>query len=134
MKKEKKYRITMTESQLRLMINAVEDWCRFLGGQCEMNNATSMVDNMHEAQENLMTFVKPHITPLLPRNASYGWSGGACPNERQRKAIAMSYMLYREPLHYLTVHSEYKMDWNVYNSETLTCPEQGEMIHIEEVR
>jgi hypothetical protein len=31
------------------------------------------------------------------------------------------------------VNAEKKMDWNVYNGETLTCPEQGPMITIEEV-
>ena len=43
MTKEKKYKVTMTESQLRLMAAAVEDWHRFLCGQCEMDNATSSI-------------------------------------------------------------------------------------------
>lgn len=130
----KKYRITLTEEQLRLMCDAVEDWHRFLAGQCEMSNATSYIENTHAAREALHTHVRPYIVPELPHpNSSYGWSGGSCPNEHQRKAIAMSYMLYREPVHFLTVNAEQKMDWNVYNSETLTCPEQGPLIKIEEV-
>lgn len=134
-KKEKHYRLTMTESQLRLMCDAVEDWHRFLAGQCEMSNATSYIEDCHAARENLETFVRPYIVPELKyRGSSYGWSGGNCPNEYQRKAIAMSYMLYREPIHFLTVNAEKKMDWNVYNSETLTCPEQGPLIQIEEVK
>lgn len=134
-KKEKIYRLTMTESQLRLMCDAVEDWNRFLAGQCEMSNATSYIEDMHDAREALDKYVRPYIVPELKyRGSSYGWSGGQCPNEHQRKAIAMSYMLYREPIHFLTVNAENKMEWNVYNSETLTCPEQGPLIKIEEVK
>lgn len=130
----KKYRITLTEEQLRLMCDAVEDWHRFLAGQCEMSNATSYIHDTHAAREALQKHVRPYIVPELPHpNSSYGWSGGNCPNEHQRKAIAMSYMLYREPVHFLTVNAEQKMDWNVYNGETLTCPEQGPLITIEEV-
>ena len=132
-KAEKKYRITMTGSQLMLMINALEDWHRFLAGQCEMLNATSLLRNGCEARENLETFVRPYIVPELKNNgASWSWNGGGCPNEHQRRAIAMSYMLYREPLHYLTVHSDKDTSWNVYNSGTLTCEEQGPLIKIEE--
>lgn len=132
---EKKYRITMTESQLRLMINAIEDWHRFLSGQCGMDNATSYIKDTHTARENLDIYVRPYIVPELKyRGSAYSWSGGQCPNEHQRKAIAMSYLLYREPLHYLTTHSDKDMSWNVYNGETLTCEEQGEMIKIEEVK
>ncbi len=124
----------MTESQLRLMINAIEDWHRFLAGQCEMSNATSYVNDMHTVRDNLQKYVRPYIVPELPYvGSSYGWSGGHCPNEHQRKAIAMSYVLYREPLHYLTVNSGVDMSWNCYNSDTLTCPEQGPMIKIEEI-
>lgn len=132
---KKKYSITMTESQLRLMINALEDWHRFLCGQCEMSNATSYIMDTHTARENLDKYVRPYIVPELKyRGSSYGWDGRNCPLGGQRKAIAMSYLLYREPLHYLTTHSDEDMSWNVYNGETLTCEEQGEMIKIEEVK
>lgn len=133
-KKEKRYRVTLTESQLKLAMSAIEDWHRFLCGQCEMSNATSYADEVHTVRENLQKYVRPYIVPWLPDpRSSYGWSGGSCPNEYQREAIAMSYMLYREPMHYLTVHSGKDTSWNVYNSETLTCPEQGPLIKIEEV-
>jgi hypothetical protein len=46
----KKYRITMTEKQLRTMICAIEDWHRFLCGQCEMSNATAYVEEVHDAR------------------------------------------------------------------------------------
>ena len=132
--KEKRYQIELTESQLRLMCDAVEDWHRFLCGQCEMSNATSYVKDVHTVRDNLQKYVRPYIVPELPYiGSSYGWSGGSCPNEHQRKAIAMSYMLYREPIHFLTVNAKEKMDWNVYNGETLTCKEQGPLIKIKEL-
>ncbi len=134
---EKKYRVTMTESQLRLMSQAVEDWHRFLCGQCEMSNATSYIEDandMHECQRILNEQIRPFVVPKLKyRGSSYDWSGIGCPNKHQRKAIAMSYMLYREVLHYLTTHNGKDMSWNTYNSQTLTCEEQGPMITIEEV-
>lgn len=134
-KKQKLYQITLNEEQLRLMCAAVEDWHRFLAGQCEMSNATAYIENTHEARESLQKYVRPYIVPELPHPGSaYKWNGGSCPNKYQRKAIAMSYMLYREPIHFLTVNAEEKMDWNVYNSDTLTCHEQGPLIKIEEVK
>ena len=135
MKKEKRYTITMTESQLRLMANAVEDWSRFLSGQCEMNFATSMLKDYREAKENLETFVRPYVVPeLKDRGGSWSWNGGGCPNEHQRKAIAMSYMIYRETVHFLTTHNGKDMSWNCYSSPTLTCREQGPLIKIEEIQ
>ena len=132
--KEKRYRLTMTEKQLHYMMAAVEDWHRFLCGQCELSNATAYADECHDAREALQKHVRPYIVPELPDpRSSYGWSGGGCPNKYQREAIAVTYMLYREPMHFLTVHSGEDMSWNVYNSDTLTCPEQGPLIKIEEV-
>lgn len=134
MAQEKRYRITMTETQLRLMMAAVEDWHRFLAGQCSMDNAISLIEDYRTARENLETFVRPYIVPELKHyGASYGWNGGRCPIEHQRTAIAMSYMLYREPMHYLTTHNGKDMSWSCYNSPTLTCQEQGPLIKIEEV-
>ena len=51
--KQKKYQITCTEEQLRLIANAVEDWHRFLGGQTELWNAVSLLENHHELREKL---------------------------------------------------------------------------------
>ena len=130
---EKKYRIAMTESQLRLMANAVEDWSRFLAGQCEMSFATGMLENYHDAKESLKKYVRPFVVPELGRGASWNWDGCGCPNERQRKAIAMSYMIYRQVVHYLTTHNGKDMSWSCYNSPTLTCEEQGPLIQIEEI-
>ena len=132
----KKFQITCTEEQLRLISRAVEDWSRFLSGQCEMTNATSLLDNHHELYDVLTKQVEPLIVPELylkyGGGASYGWNGGGCPNEYQRKAIAMSYGVYREILHFFAKQLP-DDHWNVYKSPTLTCPEQGGLIQIKEI-
>lgn len=126
----KNYQITLTEEQLHLVADAVEDWHRFLAGQCGMNHATSRLDNHHDVQEvlnNVDQLIAPH-----GRGSSYGWDGSTCLNKHQKKAIAMSYGIYREILHYFAMqHTD--NDWNVYKGNTLTCDEQGELIKIKEI-
>lgn len=50
-RKEKKYRLTVGESQLHMIAACVEDCSRFMSGQAELCNCTSMLDYMHEAHE-----------------------------------------------------------------------------------
>ena len=131
--KQKKYTITCTEEQLRLIASAVEDWHRFLAGQCELSNATSMLKNYHDLYEKLNKEVRPLVVPeLYGRGASYGWDGRMCPNKHQRKAIAMSYGIYREVLHFFAKQKPANI-WDVYQSPTLTCEEQGGLIEIKEL-
>ena len=68
---EQKYTLTVTESQLRLIADCVEDMSRFMGGQMELWNATSRLDNFVELKEQLND-LQSLVTPELPRNASYG--------------------------------------------------------------
>lgn len=79
--------------------------------------------------------LQPIVTPELGRGASYGWNGGSCHDDNQRKFIAETYYLYREIYHQLTLDAaKYKdMGWNVYLGETLTCSESGEPIKVERV-
>ena len=126
----KKYQVTLTEQQLRLIAECVEDCHRFMGGQVDMRNITSRLDNYHEIYEKLQE-VKPLVTPELQWNACYGWSGGGCPNLHQRRFIAQTYPIYREILHFFACQQ--KNDWNVYQSEMLTCEEGGPLIKIEEM-
>lgn len=130
----KQYTITCNEEQLGLIANAVEDWSRFLSGQCELDNATCYIeptDAMQNCRDIMREQIHPLITPLLPLNASYGWDGSTCPNKHQKKAIAMGYGIYRQIRHFFALQKP--RDWNVYNSETLTCPEQGPLIQIKEI-
>ena len=133
--KQKKWRIELTESQLWLIANCVEDCHRFIGGQMDLYNSTSCLKNYSELSEELGK-LQPLVTPLLSRNASYGWNGGSCPDDYQRKFIAETYYLYREIYHQLTLEAAKHRDmgWNVYLSETLTCKESGEPIKVEIVK
>ena len=132
--KEKKWRIELTEHQLRLIANCVEDCHRFIGGQMELSNSTACLKHGRHLGEELST-LQAFVTPLLERGASYGWNGGSCPNGRQRKFIAETYYLYREIYHQLTLEAaKHKdMSWNVYIDETLTCGESGEPIKVERI-
>ena len=132
--KEKKWRIELTEHQLRLIANCVEDCHRFIGGQMELSNSTACLKHGRHLGEELST-LQAFVTPLLERGTSYGWNGGSCPDDNQRKFIAETYYLYREIYHQLTLEAaKHKdMDWNVYLGETLTCDESGEPIKVERV-
>ena len=133
-KTEKRYKITLSERQLHLIIACVEDIHRFISGQVELDNSTGVLDNSFDVREYLKD-VYPLVVPDLFRkygkNASYGWDGSSCPNKYQKKFIAETYY-YRELRHQLTIR-ENAHDWDVYQSETLTCENSGEPIIMEEV-
>ena len=132
--KEKKWRIELTEHQLMLIANCVEDCHRFIAGQTELYNSTTCLRHYMELTYELDK-LKPFVTPKIGRGAAYGWNGGSCPNGRQRKFIAETYYLYREIYHQLTLEAAKHKDmgWNVYLGETLTCSESGEPIKVERV-
>ena len=131
---EQKYTLTVTESQLRLIADCVEDMSRFMGGQMELWNATSRLDNFIELKERLDD-LHSLVTPDLPRNASYGWNGGRCPNKNQEEFIAKTYVIYREIRHKLRVLNKDPNgeNYNVYDSPSLTCELGGELPKIEKV-
>lgn len=131
----KKYKVTLNEHQLRLIIDCVEDIHRFMGGQVELSNATSILDNMREVQIKLKKVYPLVVQELYQQygmNASYGWNGGSCPNKWQKKFLAETYYIYRELRHQLTIRHD-NNEWNVYNSPTLRCEDSGEPIKVEEV-
>ena len=131
---EKKWRIELTEHQLMLMAKCVEDCSRFIGGQMELSNSTVCLKHGRHLGEELSR-LQPFVTPELGCGASYGWNGGSCPDENQRKFIAETYYLYREIYHQVTLDKakDKDMDWNVYLGETLTCKDSGEPIKLERI-
>lgn len=131
---EQKYTLTVTESQLRLIADCVEDLSRFMSGQMELWNTTTRLDNFIELKERLDD-LHSLVTPDLPRNASYGWNGGGCPNKHQEEFIAKTYAIYREIRHKMRVLDREPEDYDycVYDSPTLTCKLSGELPKIEKV-
>lgn len=132
--KETKWKIELTEHQLMLMARCVEDCHRFMAGQTELFNSTCCLKHYRQLQEKLLE-LQPLVTPELSYRASYGWTGGSCPDENQRKFIAETYYLYREIYHQVTLDTSKKIDmsWNVYYGDTLTCKNSGEPIKVERI-
>lgn len=116
----KRFLLEVTEEQLQLIADCVEDECRFMSGQMDLFNATAILNNCSEVRDKLDE-LKPFVTPHLPHNASYSWNGGHCPNKSQRKFIAQTYGIYREIRHRLAEENCDPNVWSVYLSETLTC-------------
>ena len=131
---ERKWKIELTEHQLRLIANCVEDCHRFIAGQMELSNSTAFLKHYRELSEELDK-LQPLVTPELGRGASYGWNGGSCPYDNQRKFIAETYYLYREIYHQMTLEEANRkyMGWNVYIGGTLTCSDSGEPIKVERI-
>ena len=133
--KQKKWRIELTEHQLRLIANCVEDCHRFIGGQMELSNSTAYLEHYSELNEELGK-LQPLVTPLLGRGASYDWNGGSCPDKNQRKFIAETYYIYRKIYEEITKNraiTEHFPLGNVYLSETLRCKDSGEPIKVERI-
>ena len=100
----------------------------------ELSNSTSCLKRRLVLCEQLRE-LQPLVTPHLVRGASYGWNGGSCPDDNQRKFLAETYYLYREIYHQLTLEAanHKNMGLNVYLGETLTCKDSGEPIKVERI-
>ena len=127
---DRKFQITVNEYQLSLMANCIEDCARFLCGQTELWHTISQLPNNYLELREKLEKLQPLVTPDLPKGSSYGWNGGSCPDERQRKLIAETYYLYRTMLYHLHKDDEY---WSVYKSPALRCADSGEIIKIKEI-
>lgn len=125
----KNFQITVNEHQLQLIADCIEDCCRFLAGQTELWHTISQLPNYLVLREKLEE-LQLLVTPYLLKGASYGWTGGNCPNERQKKLIAETYYLYRTMLYALHKDDD---NYNVYTSPALRCEDSGEEIEIKEV-
>lgn len=122
----RKYTITLTEEQLLLISNCIEDIHRFLAGDTELYHTACLMDNYKELMQKLR-LLQPFVAPDLCYGSNYGWNGMHCPNEHQRKLIAQTYYLYREMRHQYNLANGIH---NVYSSPTLRCKGSGEPIKI----
>lgn len=120
------YTITLNEEQLMLVSRCIEDISRFLAGDTDLYHTVVALDNWRELHPKLRE-LHTLVTPEIEQNANYGWNGGHCPNEQQRKLIAQTYYLYREMLHQYNLANGIH---NVYSSPTLRCKYSGEPIKI----
>ena len=102
----KKYRIELTEKQLRLIAMCVEDCHRFAAGQTGMTNMSSnlFIKGLRFKLAELRYYIAP-----------CDWAGNGATNEYQRKFVAQTYPIYREIYHNLAIESGKE---SVYTSPT----------------
>jgi hypothetical protein len=113
----KKYNITLSEQQMRLVSFCLEDVSRFASGQWKMNYTIEEMlrglpfeERMKRRSEveELLRQVKRILLPDLSDNGSTGYDG--------TEFIGNTYQIYRTILHQLAVDN----DWNnVYSSVAL---------------
>lgn len=125
-----KYRIELSEEQMRLISSCIEDINRFASGQWELNYTISaMLEGLpfeekmkrrKEVEEHLKQ-VKHILLPYLPDNGSKGYNGS--------DFIGNTYQIYREILHKLAIDNNWD---NVYSSPTLPSGNMGR-IKIEKI-
>lgn len=110
----KKYRIELTEKQLRLIAMCVEDCHRFAAGQTELSNTTNhlFVIGLNAKLRNLSKDI-----------AQCDWAGNGAADGSQRRFVAQTYPIYREIYHYLAIESGKE---NIYTSPTLRSGLGGE--------
>lgn len=133
---ERKWSVELTEHQLMLMAECVEDCHRFLAGQTELSNTTKYLEHTGELWDGLNE-LQPLITPDIDKGASYDWAGLHCPNENQRKFIAETYYLYRRIYEIVTKERAKTIEYplgNTYLGETLRCKDSGEPIKVERIK
>jgi hypothetical protein len=126
----KKYRIELSEEQMRLVSFCLEDVSRFASGQWELRYTIEEMlrelpfdEQMKRRKEVevLLKQAKRVLLPEYPDNASKGYDGS--------EFIGNTYQIYRTILHQLAKDN----DWNnVYSSSALPSGNLG-TIKIEEI-
>lgn len=119
----RKYTIELSEAQMRLISDCLEDVSRFASGQWEMRYTVEEMlrglpfeDQMkrRDEVENLLKQVKRILLPDLPDNASKGYNG--------TEFIGNVYQIYRTILHQLAKDNNWD---NVYSSSPLPSGNMG---------
>lgn len=127
----KKYKIELTEEQMHLVSNCLEDISRFASGQWEMRfTIEEMVRGLefNEAMkrkkeaEDLLNKAKKVLLPELADNQSKSYNGS--------EFIGNVYQIYRSILHQLAIDNNWN---NVYSSPALKSGTMG-TVKIEKVK
>lgn len=121
----KKYTIELTEEQLRLISDCLEDVSRFASGQVEMRHTTQemlrglpfreQIDRKTKSEEYLKE-VKKTLLPELGENESLSYNG--------TNFIGNIYQIYRTILYKLATDNNWN---NVYSSPPLPSGNMGEV-------
>lgn len=128
--KMKKYKIELSEAQMRLIANCLEDVSRFASGQWKLQNTIEeMLQELpfeeqmrrRDEVEELLKQVKRILLPDFPDNASKSYNGS--------EFIGNTYQIYRTILYRLAIDNNWD---NVYSSSPLPSGNLG-TIKIEEV-
>lgn len=119
----RKYRIELSEQQMRLIADCLEDISRFASGQWELKHTIDeMVCNLpfneqmekRDEVEQSLKQVKRILLPHLSDNSSMGYNGS--------DFIGNTYQIYRTILYQLACNN----DWNnVYSSPALPSGNLG---------
>jgi hypothetical protein len=126
----KKYTIELSEEQMRLVAQCIEDVSRFAAGQWELQNTieamvkgfpfTDQIQRRDDAEEHLRK-AKQILIPQFADNQSYGYNS--------TEFIGNTYQIYRTIWHQLAKDN----DWdNVYSSPALASGNLG-TIKIEQI-
>lgn len=118
-----KYTIELSEEQMRLIANCLEDVSRFASGQWQMRFTVEEMllglpfdEQMKKRKEveELLRQAKRILLPKLPDNGSKSYNGS--------EFIGNTYQIYRTILHRLAIDNNWN---NVYASEALPSGTMG---------
>ena len=119
----KTYKIELSENQMRLIADCLDDVSRFAGGQWEMRHIIEeMVKGLpideqlrrRDNAEELLRQVKQILLPDMPDNGSKGYNG--------TEFIGNTYQIYRTILHKFAVDNNWN---NIYSSPALPSGNMG---------
>ncbi len=128
---DKMLTIKITEPQVLSIVKCVEDCARFVAGQLYFTNLSFILTNypqFYNAFEN----IKKITHPELKQNESYGWSGGGCRYEPQKKFISESYYFYNEIFYLLKTEDSNSV--KILGSSTLRCDLSGPEISLTKIK
>lgn len=119
----KTYKIELTEEQIRLVANCLEDISRFASGQMELRHTIEEMSKglpfnefikRRNETERLLEELKTTLLPELRKNESKGYNGS--------DFIGNVYQIYRSILYRLAVDNNWD---NVYSSPALPSGTMG---------